>query len=397
MQRFCKAKLSANPRRKDAFNKESKVYVMTKYLISRLLRGMFSIVVVVCIVMLLVFACIDRNQIFVMDPNFSHYKDNSKTVYKLQQWKKYGYIEYITYEDYVNSLGLEESERKTAIQLGLTADNDNKTAQKYIAQFEQEYKAKGYNITRIAGIAKPGSKKPRDGGKPHLYASRDIPVLTRMATYFGNLIDFDNIHYASGDVGERGLSFTFYDPAYGGEKFSPALMGNGTKHKYLLYCDDEFPYVHQNLVTINLGTSFVEDRGNDVFLTLTTAQGGQKYSVVTYPTGLVESTADDIHSATYVEGSLAKDPLVAGQRYVDDYTNVIISRDGSSRLGYSFVIGIISVIMSYLLAVPLGTWMALKKDKLIDKLGTLYIIFIIAVPSLAYILNLSLEFLKQCI
>jgi oligopeptide transport system permease protein len=41
--------------------------------------------------------------------------------------------------------------------------------------------------------------------------------------------------------------------------------------------------------------------------------------------------------------------------------------------------------MAYVLAIPLGTLMALKKDKLIDKIGTAYIVFIIAVPSLAYI------------
>ena len=54
-------------------------------------------------------------------------------------------------------------------------------------------------------------------------------------------------------------------------------------------------------------------------------------------------------------------------------------------MGYSFVIGLIAVIMSYLIGVPLGILMARKKDKLVDKIGTLYIVFIIAVPSLAYI------------
>ena len=41
--------------------------------------------------------------------------------------------------------------------------------------------------------------------------------------------------------------------------------------------------------------------------------------------------------------------------------------------------------MAYLLALPLGILMALKKDKFIDKLGTFYIVFIMAVPSLGYI------------
>ena len=58
---------------------------------------------------------------------------------------------------------------------------------------------------------------------------------------------------------------------------------------------------------------------------------------------------------------------------------------GKSKIGYSFTIGIIAVILSYVLAIPLGILMARKKDKLIDQIGTLYIVFIIAVPSLAYI------------
>ena len=48
------------------------------------------------------------------------------------------------------------------------------------------------------------------------------------------------------------------------------------------------------------------------------------------------------------------------QRYfVDDYTSVVTVKDGMSKMGYSFVIGIIAVILSYLLAVPLGILMAL--------------------------------------
>ena len=53
-------------------------------------------------------------------------------------------------------------------------------------------------------------------------------------------------------------------------------------------------------------------------------------------------------------------------------------------MGYSFLIGIIATVMAYLLGVPLGIAMARRKDKLIDKIGTLYIVFIIAVPSLAF-------------
>ena len=77
--------------------------------------------------------------------------------------------------------------------------------------------------------------------------------------------------------------------------------------------------------------------------------------------------------------------MVNETRFVDDYTNVDTVKAGKSKIGYSFTIGIIAVILSYVLAIPLGILMARKKDKLIDQIGTLYIVFIIAVPSLAYI------------
>ena len=174
------------------------------------------------------------------------------------------------------------------------------------------------------------------------------------------------------------------DPAYGGEKFSPAIIGNGTQHKYLLYFNSKFPYIHQNIVTINLGTSYSVNKGIDVFTTMTASQGTYERSTVTYPTGLVENSADDLHTATYMPGSLQTSKVYTA-RFTDDYTNTITVRDGMSKMGYSFVIGIIATVMSYFLGLPAGLAMARKKDKWFDKLGTVYIVFIIAVPSLAYI------------
>lgn len=95
-------------------------------------------------------------------------------------------------------------------------------------------------------------------------------------------------------------------------------------------------------------------------------------------------SADDLHTATYLEGS-RDTSLVNKDRFTDDYTNVITKKNGLSKIGYSFVIGIIEVILAYLVGLPIGVLMARKKDKLADKIGTFYIVFVIAVPSLAYI------------
>ena len=105
---------------------------------------------------------------------------------------------------------------------------------------------------------------------------------------------------------------------------------------------------------------------------------------MTFPTGLTEDSADDLHTATYMQGSREISTLNM-ERFTDDYTVVDTVRNGMSKMGYSFVIGILSSIMAYALGLPIGIQMARRKDGLVDKVGTFYIMFIIAVPSLAYI------------
>lgn len=362
---------------------------MTKYLINRIIRSIFSVIIVVGIVMVLIYSCLDRNLVFAQDPNYTHVKSNSKEVYMMQQWEKYGYVDYVPYADFLKELlRNDEIDQKTfdeAVKLSAKEKSDNKVTAEYAKRFRETYEAKGYTVERLQGKTKGNSKKYQDGGEPRLYAHKDIPLTGRLWNYLRNLITIDNINDVPEDIENRGLTFTLHDPVYGGSKFSPAIMGNGTHHKYLLYFDDNFPYIHQNLININLGASYSVRQGHDVFEILTNSQGSHEFSTVTYPSGEVGETADDLHSATYVAGSLASGTPVVQRHYVDDYTNVTTNMTGMSKIGYSFTIGIVSVLLSYLLAIPLGTVMALKKDKFVDKLGTVYIVFVIAVPSLAYI------------
>ena len=360
---------------------------MTKYLLKRLLHGLFSIVVVVAIVMILIYSLMDRNFIFSADSVYSHMANNQKEVYKYRKWEEYGYLDYVPYADYLIELydngEISAETREEAANFGRTAHNDTATVREYVAKFTDYYESKGYTVVRMDAKL-VGGKKLTTGGQQQLFAYKDIPLPTRMLKYFCNLITVDNIHYVEADIPDRGISFTLHDPVYGGEKFAPAIIGNGTEHKYLLYFDSKFPWLHQNLFTLNLGKSYSVNSGIDVFTTMTQSQGSYKLSTTYYPTGLVEPSADDLHSATYLENSL-ETSLVYADRFTDDYTNVQTVKSGLSKMGYSFVIGILSTILSYLLGVPLGILMARKKDKLIDKLGTIYIVFIIAVPSLAYI------------
>ena len=365
---------------------------MGKYIFKRLLHGLFSVVCVVLIVMVLIYSLLDRNKIFAGDPNYNHTVSNNRVTYEQSRFEAFGYLDYVPYADYINSLvksgELTDDHRVSAAKIGNTPENDSELAAEYIKKFTDYYESMGYTVTRLNADLKRNGQI-RDGGQPALFATRDIPLYMRAITYFTKMFQFDNIHYVPDDVdiGERKLTFTLYDPVRnptGTEKvFSPAIMGNGTKHKYLLYFDSRFPFIHQNFLTLNLGESYTVNRGVDVFTTMTESQGSYILSTMTFPTGNVLDRADDLHTATYVPNSLTTD--INKQRFVDDYTNVLTFKDGLSKIGYSFVIGIFSVIMAYVLGLPIGLLMARFKEGVLDKVGTVYIMFIIAVPSLAYI------------
>lgn len=360
---------------------------MTKYLIRRILHALISVCIVVAIVMIMIYSLLDRNQIFAQDPQYSKVSNNDKELYRYRNWRDYGYVDLTMYSDYLLQLTkdgvIDESVRAKAVTIGRTAEADSDITKEYVAKFNEWAAANGYTVKRLDAIMQT-AKKVAPGGQAKLFAYRDRPLYKRLLNYFGGIIRVDTIHSVKDDVGERGLTFTWHDPVYGG-KFSPAIIGNGTLHKYLLYCNSKFPFIHQNLFSINLGKSYSVNKNIEVTVTMTQTQGSYVLSEVTYPTGLTEMSADDLHTAIYQAGSLEGN-VINKERFLDDYTSVQTVKSGMSRMGYSFTIGIIATILAYLLGVPLGIVMAQKKDKLVDKIGTAYIVFISAVPGLSYIL-----------
>ena len=361
---------------------------MTKYLIRRILHGLVSVIIVVAIVMVMIYSMLDRNQIFAEDPQFTKVSNNDKTMYCYRNWKEYGYVDMVLYADYMLQLTkdgeITEEVRSKAVTIGRTEEADSDLTKEYVAKFREWAAENGYTVMRLNAIMQT-AKKVAPGGQAKLFAYRDRPLYKRLLTYFGGLISVDTVNTVQDEaVGERSLNFTWRDPLAGG-KLSPAIIGNGTLHKYLLYCDGKFPFIHQNLVSINLGKSYSVNKNIEVTVTMTKSQGSYVLSEVTFPTGLVEQSADDLHSAIYQAGSLEGN-VVNQARFVDNYTSVQTIKKGMSRMGYSFTIGIIATLLAYLFGVPLGILLSRKKDKLVAKLGTAYIVFISAVPSLSYIL-----------
>lgn len=360
---------------------------MVKYFFRRLLRGCFSVIVAISIIMLLLFVLLDKTLIFSEDEQYQKLANNQRTNYMYTVWEKYGYLDLVSYNDYLNELvanGEISEEFKSSIStIGRTPADDSDDVKEYVQQFTEYYSEKGYTITRLDAVMST-SDRIATGGAQSLFASLNTPTLTRVARFFSNLLTFDNIHYVTDDIGKRGLTFTLYDPAYGGEKFSPAIIGNGTLHKYLLYFDDTFPFIHQNFVKLTLGTSFSVNKGVDAFQTMTQSQGAYVQTMTYYPSGLSEISADDLHTATYAAGSREMN-LVYQDRYTDDYTNVSLVKASHSKIFYSFIISTLASFLTYLLGIPLGILVAKKKDTWVDNLGNAYVIFMMAVPSLSYL------------
>ena len=190
---------------------------MGKYVIKRLLHGLFSVICVVLLVMLLVYSLMDRTKIFASDGNYTKLMSNAKTVYAQSRWEAYGYLDYVPYGDYINELArngeIDEETRAEAVAFGRTPDKDSAVTAEYVAKFTEYYESQGYDVIRLDAETKRNGQL-KDGGNQALYATRDVPLVNRLWNYFTGMIFFDNIHYVpeETDIGERGLTFTLHDP-----------------------------------------------------------------------------------------------------------------------------------------------------------------------------------------
>ena len=129
---------------------------MTKFLLRRILHAAISVCIVVLIVMVMIYSMLDRNQIFASDPQFTKVSNNDKILYKYRNWKDYGYVDYITYGDWLQSLAtsgeIDEETRKAASSIGRKAENDSDITAEYVERFTREMEAEGYTVVRLEAI-----------------------------------------------------------------------------------------------------------------------------------------------------------------------------------------------------------------------------------------------------
>lgn len=326
------------------------------YIALRLLRSLISLLIIIVIVFTLIYTLIPRSiirsKIYVdLRQKPQDVKDDLTNV----QLEKLGYLDYVTISDYCVELYGQGNVPEAALQ------PDSEESQ----QFRAMYEKKGYTVEAFQE-------------NKQLYACKDIPVAKRILTWFGNLIQIDH-PWKVQDPNNPDL------PRYLKVGTTPtgglALIGSGTVHKYLIYFDTNFPYIHQNIITLDFGVSYPTFQGKEVMQVIFESQGEEVKREVTFETGYTAESAIIFGTLKYKSNPDRMDQ----NKFVDNYADYQTKKAQPSMVGTSFIMGIIALVLSYLIGLPMGVAMAKYKDKLVDKLGMVYIIFIIAVPSLAYI------------
>ena len=328
------------------------------YVWKRLLRSVASIFVIMVIVFIMLYTLIPRDNIFFEDATYRKLggKPDDKTAYVMNTWEKLGYLDYVTFSDYCNELYEAGSDEiVAAYTIG---------SPEYY-QFIDLYKGKGYSVANMSVSGMP-------------YAFKDVPLVTRLGKWLKNLIVIDT-PWAIQDPANPDLAR--YIKVGRTPTGGLALIGSGTVHKYLIYTDTNFPFLHQNIITLNMGTSYPTYQGMDVLNVIFASQGTEVKREVTFETGVTSESAIIFGTLTYKENLDRLDMT----KFVDHYANYQTKKQQSSMVGTSFIMGIFAMLLAYGIGLPAGLIMAKNKDKLADKLGMAYIIFIIAVPSLAYI------------
>ena len=359
---------------------------MKKYLLKRILFSLFSLVVVVMAVMLMVYTLIERSVIFQTDDVWNKKSNNDRTIYEYTMYQKYGYLNWVDYTTYLKQYyegiyGAEYTTQedftkdKNVVQTASWQENER------VQAFISEYGNKGYKLKYLEPVKyKSGKTKP--GGDGHLIAVQEKSVFFRLVDYLKGFFSVETKNMVDDpELTDRYVRVE-KDPYSG----LFAVVGSGTQHKYLLYFDNRFPFIHQNWLKINLGTSYTTYRGQEITGVINGPTGDLLSSKQQYPTMLgtdeYVDTAVNFHSLTYNTGVISD---AEKEQFTDKYTVYTYRRSGLSMIENSFVIGIIATVFAYLIGLPLGILNARKKDKLPDKLGNMYIIFIMSVPSLAYI------------
>lgn len=339
---------------------------MKQYIFKRILRSLLSIFLVTTLIYTIVYTMVPRKLIFKQDSNYSKMaaEPDKKTNYENVVFDRIGYIEYMSSKELQEAASTYDK----SVTVAVNAKN-KKIYEEFLAK-----KGKGWTLSQL-----PESKS--------FYATREIPVYERVVKFYSRLIEIDHpwrIQDEKNKDLERYIRIE-NDPAVG-----LSLVGSGTKHKYLVYFNGTFPFIHQNIVKINLGTSYPTYNGIPVVQVISQGQGKTQPEEVTFPTGVTKRSSIDIYSRTYKSPSLADAQDIANFGKGDAYTATRTRYKDPSMIANSAIIGLVSIVIQYTLAIPLGLLMARYKNTWIDSMSTAGLTFTMAMPTIAllYIVRL---------
>ena len=299
---------------------------MKKYIFMRVLRSLVSIFLVTTLTYTIIYTMVPRKLIFKQDTNYNKIATTAdkRDNYENTVYERMGYIEYYDTKE------LQEKASQMDASVTVEANDTNKAIyEKYIKQI-------GHGWT-LGEFTESGQ----------FYATREIPIFERVFKFYANLIDIDHTNKI--------------------QDFN-----------------SQFPFVHQNFVNINLGDSYPTYANSPVLQVITQGQGQTKTSQVQFPTGKKTSSVN-IYSRTYKSPSQADSREVANYGKDDPYTATESNYQYPSMIASSAVIGLIGLVISYAIAVPLGSAMARFKNTWIDSFSTGFLTFLMALPTIALV------------
>lgn len=332
---------------------------MKKYVFFRIIRSIVSIFLVTTLTYILIYTLVPRRDVFRQDPQIQKLaSDPDKLLdYKDNAFAKMNYI------DYVDTKSLIAKVEKT--HPNATVTTKHTTANTKL--FQEWARDNGFVLHRYQ-VSR------------NYYATRELPIWERLGRFYGSLIQIDT-PWAIRDA--KNPKLARYLRIENDKIVGWALVGSGTKYRYQIYFNDSFPFIHQNFIKINLGTSYPTFAGNSVTDVIAGSQGQTVSSKYKFANGQTMNTADNVYTRQYQPRARRND--MAYERYKDDYTNTETVNQDPSMIGTSFRAGIWALLVSYLIAIPIALGMARMKGKWFDKFWTAIVTIFVSVPGLAFI------------
>lgn len=328
---------------------------MRRYILTRLLKSIFAIFIVVAIVVTMVFTMIPRSNIFAKDTIINKLNGNQLYLYKMSTLSSLGYLSFYTQ----NEMCSIKSDKY---------DECKKVGSAESKRVFEEFVKKGYTLKTL------DQGGDLDG---QTVAFRDYKPYELIARYFGNLFFVDHL-YRVNDPKNKNMK-RYY--SFGGNAGNCGLQCSGCTYKYQVYFNSQFPFIHQNVIALNFGKSYPTFSGVNTMEVIGSPQGRPKPFKQIMPSGkeMVSPILQGTCRYKYTVDELDK------QKFNDNYADCMQANEAPSMIVTSYLFGILSLLIAYLIAIPAGIAMSRNKGKFQDKLGILYINLLIAIPSLAFI------------